>query len=547
MAKWNEGYVTDVAYTTNFYREITPAWLAATSLLLGHRSPDLAKPFSYADLGCGNGFTTLVVAATCPHAEVWGFDFNPSHVEFANRLAGQAGLTNVRFLEASFAELDSGRDDVLPDFDFMVSHGVLSWISPENRQHLIGAVARRLKPGGLVHLSYNVTTGWSAMVPVRRLMRMLTLATPERTDIAVPGVLDFVDRLKGAGALFFQAHANLESRLADIRKQDARYIAHEYLNEDWHPLMFADVAGEMLEAKCRYIGSASVADNIDGVSVPANVAPLLAEARDPVLRETLRDIGCAQSFRRDLYRKGAAPMPAPEQQMRLRELTVAGLGVAMPEAGPVFATPIGNVTGRPEIYQPLLSMLENGQVSVGQALQAPAFAGRPLLELLQAFSLLIAGGYAHPILPCGGTVAGRDACQRLNLAIADANAHAAELPRLASPVIGSAVGGDILETLVAGELLAGKPEDLEALITELLAVLDRSGRNVQREGQPVTDPADRRHVVAQAAATILEKRLPVLRRLGVLEAQASVPRHSAASGGVEAVCTATSAPKPVSE
>jgi hypothetical protein len=67
--------------------------------------------------------------------------------------------------------------------------------------------------------------------------------------------------------------------------------------------------------------------------------------------------------------------------------------------------------------------------------------------MLQAFSLLIAGGYAHPILPCGGTVAGRDACQRLNLAIADANANAAELPRLASPVIGSVAGGDILETL----------------------------------------------------------------------------------------------------
>ena len=309
MAKWDEGYVTDVAYTSNFYREITPAWLAATSLLLGHRSPDLDKPFSYADLGCGNGFTTLVIAATSPHADVWGFDFNPAHVEFATRLAERAGLTNVRFVESSFAGLHTARDGVWPDFDFMVSHGVLSWISPENRQHLIGAVTKRLKPGGLVYLSYNVTTGWSAMVPVRRVMRMLARASPERTDIAVPGVLDFVDRLKGAGALFFQAHPNLESRLAEIRKQDARYIAHEYLNEDWNPLMFADVAGEMLEAKCRYIGSATLPENIDAVSVSANVAPLLAETRDPVLRETLRDIGCAQSFRRDLYRKGGVPMP----------------------------------------------------------------------------------------------------------------------------------------------------------------------------------------------------------------------------------------------
>ena len=59
MAKWDEGYVTDVAYTRDFYREITPVWLTTASLMLGHRSPDLAKPFSYADIGCGHGFTAL--------------------------------------------------------------------------------------------------------------------------------------------------------------------------------------------------------------------------------------------------------------------------------------------------------------------------------------------------------------------------------------------------------------------------------------------------------------------------------------------------------
>ncbi len=100
MAQWDDGYVTDVTYTSNFYREITPSWIALTSLLLGHRPPDLAAPFSYADLGCGNGFTSLVIAAACPHAEVWGFDFNPAHVEFANGLAARAGLTNVRFVES---------------------------------------------------------------------------------------------------------------------------------------------------------------------------------------------------------------------------------------------------------------------------------------------------------------------------------------------------------------------------------------------------------------------------------------------------------------
>jgi SAM-dependent methyltransferase len=517
MVQWDDGYVTDVAYTSNFYREITPAWLAMTSLLLGHRPPDLMRPFHYADLGCGNGFTTLAIAATCPHADVWGFDFNPAHIEFASGLAAQAGLTNVHFVETSFADLAALPAGALPDFDLMVSHGVLSWISPDNRRHLMATIARRLRPGGLAYLSYNVTTGWTAMMPVRALMRMQALASPERTDLAVPGVLDFVDRMKQAGALFFQANPSLETRLADIRKQDPRYIAHEYLNHDWHPLMFAEIAGEMAEAKCRFIGSATLAENIDSVAVPPNVAPILAETRDPCLRETLRDLGCAQAFRRDLYRKGIAPMPAPEQQALIEGVTVAGLGVPMPEAGPTFATPIGNVTGRPEIYQPLLAMLDEGPLSVGAARQSPALAARPLVELMQAFTLLVSGGYAHPMLPEGGTAAGREAARRLNQAIAQANANAADMPRLAAPAIGSVVAADVLETLVVGELLAGRPAEVEPLAAEVLAVLARSGRSMQQEGKSVTDPVESHRLVSDAIRNMFERRARVFRRLGILE------------------------------
>jgi hypothetical protein len=355
------------------------------------------------------------------------------------------------------------------------------------------------------------------MVPVRVLMRMLTVASPERTDLAVPGVLDFVDRLKQAGASFFTANPALENRLTDIRKQDARYIAHEYLNHDWHPLMFTEVAGAMLEAKCRYIGSATLAENIDTVSVPPNVVPILAETRDPYLRETLRDLGCTQTFRRDLYRKGIAPIPAAEQQMLLEDLTLAGMGMAVPEGGITFATPIGNVTGRPEVYEPLLTMLEAGALSVREARAAPAFAGRALVELMQALTLLVAGGYAHPMLPSDGAAGRHEAARRLNLAIARANANAGDLPRLAAPAIGSAIGADILETLLVGELLAGQPADVGGLAARLVELLGRSGRSVQRDGKPVSDPSETMQIVTEAVVGLLERRVPLLRRLGVLE------------------------------
>jgi len=513
MASWDDGYVTDIVYTSNFYRECTPVWLTTACLLLGHRAPDLTKPFRYADLGCGHGFTALTVAATCPQAEVWGFDFNPAHIDSARSLAARAGLTNAHFVETSFADL--ARAD-LPDFDFIVSHGVLSWISPANQAHLIGVIGRRLRPGGLAYLSYNVTTGWTGMVPLRALMRQLSEASPERTDLAVPGILDYLDRLKAGGAVFFPAHPALDSRMAEIRKQDSRYIAHEFLNQDWHPMMFADVARAMIDAKCGYLGSATLSENIDAVSVPASVVPLLNEARDPVLRETLRDFGAAQGFRRDIYRRGVQAMPLAEHTALVEDLSLSWTGLVAGDQVNI-PTPLGPVTGRPEIYRPLLAMLENGPVSIRQIRATQTFAQRPLLELLQAVALLIGGGYAHPVLPGGASHAGRAASAGLNRAIAAANVLGADMPRVVVPAIGSVFNVDLLETLLVGELLAGKPAELESLTTAVLGMLEQSGRAVQRDGQPVSDAGQARTIVMDVLRSMLERRVPMLRGLGVLE------------------------------
>jgi len=516
MPGWDDGYVTDVPYTTNFYREITPVWLATACLLLGQRAPDLTRPFRYADLGCGHGFTALIVAASHPQAEVWGFDFNPAHVEWATRLAAAAGLDNARFVETSFADLAARAETALPAFDFMVAHGVASWISPENLKLMLDVIRQRLRPGGLTYLSYNVTTGWSGMVPLRRLMWMLTDASPARTDLAAAGALDFIERMRQAGALFFHGNPRVDSRLDDIRRQDPRYIAHEYLNRDWHPLMFADMAEAMRDTRCNFVGSATLSENVDALSAPDTMLPLLGEAADQVLRETLRDFAGSQSFRRDMYRRGLAPIGGSEHAALLDEMVLAPLGQTVPD--PItFSTPVGTVTGRPEIYRPLFDMLAGGVLTLRQIREAPPYAGRPLGELLQAITLMIAGGYAHPVRPDGITAPAREAAHRLNQVLALENIHGGDLPRLAAPLIGSALQVDLLETLMVGELLAGLKPTLPNLTLAVMSALERSGRNIQREGKPVTDPDEIRSMAGDIAQRFLDRRMPVLHMLGILE------------------------------
>ncbi|HKM64719.1 MAG TPA: class I SAM-dependent methyltransferase, partial [Acidisphaera sp.] len=81
MPSWSDGYVSDIAYTSNIYREQMPSWIGFATLLMGFGAPDIAEPFRVAELGCGYGLSLAVAASCSPQAEFWGFDFNPVHIE----------------------------------------------------------------------------------------------------------------------------------------------------------------------------------------------------------------------------------------------------------------------------------------------------------------------------------------------------------------------------------------------------------------------------------------------------------------------------------
>jgi len=517
MARWNEGYVADVAYTSQFYREMTPAWLATAAVLLGHRPPDLARPFRWAELGCGNGFTAAVVAAACPQAEVWAFDFNPAHIETARLLVSRAGLGNVTYREASFAELAEAPEGALPEFDFIVAHGVYSWIAPEHRRQVVSFVRQRLRPGGLFYNSYNDAVGWASMVPLRELMRLVTSGSRARSDLGMTQVAALIDRLTEGQARFFAANPAIESRLKMLRTHDARYLAHEYLNEHWHPQMAADVMAEMAEAKCGFIGSATLTDNIDATSIPPGMRPLMNETQDVALRETLRDFAGSQSFRRDIYRRGVTGLATGEHLDMLDALTLAAIAKpTLDEAGIEFTCQLGTVSGERKLYGGLIDALAGGPLTLREARAMPGWNGKPLTELLQAFALLISGGFAHPVMPGGATGEGIAACRALNRAIARMNADGTSVANLVSPVIGSAIPASLTDTLIVGELLEGREARPEQLADRLVAILARTGRQMQKDGAAVTDPGEVHRLTAERVDATLGPGAALHRALAIV-------------------------------
>lgn len=518
MARWAEGYVVDVPYLRSFIRETVPGWMALAAMLLGRRWPDLSKPFRYADLGCGNGLSDIVVAAAWPNAEVWGFDFNPTHIVNARRLAERAELRNVTFVETSFAELAERPPADLPEFDFIVTHGVLNWVTEGNRRHVFDIVRQRLAPGGLAYLGYNVMAGWSSLQPVCELIQLMGRESTKPPELAIGEVLEALEGLRNAGARYFDVHPAVQERLDIFRQANPQYVVHELLTMNWDQLTFAKVADAMAEAKCSFVGSATLTDNIDVMSVPAGVVPLLQSAPTVRVKETIRDIAAVQSFRRDLYSRGRVELAPSQQHHHAEALAIVSLGLST-EGGVKFTTPLGEITGRPEVYDPLLRLLERGPLTVKEARSVEAVAERPFVETVQALVMLVAGGYALP-LPPGLDVSGsRAACRRLNLAIAETNAEGGgmDIPWLASPLTATAIQSDWIETLIVRALLLERAPMAGMIAAGVLDTFARTGRAVQHEGKTIADPGEARRIMTDVVEKTLDTRAPVLRRLGILD------------------------------
>jgi SAM-dependent methyltransferase len=165
---------------------------AATVATLLGMNPPAPRDCRVLELGCSDGANLLPMAESLPHASFLGCDIAPRAIAAAKQTAAEVALANVTFVEQDLRELvlDSG------PFDYIVAHGVYSWVPAPVRDALFEIAARHLGENGVMFVSYNTYPGCH----IRR---------------AAWDILHFhVDRIEGAAARLDAARA-LASILAE--------------------------------------------------------------------------------------------------------------------------------------------------------------------------------------------------------------------------------------------------------------------------------------------------------------------------------------------
>lgn len=100
-------------FRPNYQRHLVAEWIPA----LNGVAEALKGGARVADVGCGFGLSTIILAKTYPRSEFVGFDFHVPSIERARTLAADAGLTNVSFQVATAKDYPGKDYDLVTFFD----------------------------------------------------------------------------------------------------------------------------------------------------------------------------------------------------------------------------------------------------------------------------------------------------------------------------------------------------------------------------------------------------------------------------------------------
>lgn len=104
---------------TGYRANLVETWLPALEGVV----PKLEAGAQVADVGCGYGYSTLLMAKAYPQSMFMGFDYHEPSITEAGKLASEAGLNNVRFEVAAAKSLQGGPYDLIAFFDCLHDMG----------------------------------------------------------------------------------------------------------------------------------------------------------------------------------------------------------------------------------------------------------------------------------------------------------------------------------------------------------------------------------------------------------------------------------------
>lgn len=242
----------DLLYDSVPLPETHPEYVAALAHLAGFAAADPCRA-QILELGCAAGGNLLPIAWYAPESHCLGVELSRAQAEAGQALIAAAGLINVRIAHADLTTLH----DTLGEFDYIIAHGLYSWVSPTVQSAILRLCARHLASHGIAYISYNVLPGWESRQALRaHLLRQVALIRSPTDQVrAARKVLETLAADWDASPL--HEFSDLPAEINFLRRAADGYLFHEYLADINEPLTVGEFLVRVQLTGLDYLGDAS--------------------------------------------------------------------------------------------------------------------------------------------------------------------------------------------------------------------------------------------------------------------------------------------------
>jgi methyltransferase-like protein/SAM-dependent methyltransferase len=297
MVSYNE-----VPYPSFAYSYTHPDTMATIARLMG-LNPPAVETASVLELGSAAGGNIIPMAVALPRARFLGIDLSDRQISEGQAQIAALGLANIDLRAMDIL-------DVTPEtgsFDYIIVHGIYSWVPQPVREKILEICRQNLTPNGVAYISYNAFPGWHMLGAIRQMMLWHTrdVEDPQARASRARHLVDFLSESVPAegntpGSLFTAYSHFLKSELKRLKDNGDSYVLHDELEEVNQPFYFHEFSAAAASHGLEYLSEADFA-SVFPTHFPPSVREGLQELAGDVLEmEQYMDFLRLRTFRRTL-------------------------------------------------------------------------------------------------------------------------------------------------------------------------------------------------------------------------------------------------------
>jgi SAM-dependent methyltransferase len=503
----------DIPYPRLAFPLTHPSHLATIGRLLGMRPAEIAT-CRVLELGCAGGGNLVPMAYTLPGATWVGIDLSERQIDAARAFAAALGLTNITFEPLDIAEAAATLRPRFGEFDFIIAHGVYSWVPDSVKAALLGTCRDLLAPEGIAYVSYNCYPGCQPREMLRRMCQYHGRAVTEPRAYAAQTrkFLDFLVRALPADGDVYRAA--LREQAAGLAAESDEVLLHDDLERDNDPCYFHEFISRAASHGLQYLGDAHFGQMF-GVGIATDALERIRAAGDVLVTEQYLDFLYGRSLRTTLLCRSDRQVvrqidPAAVRDLRIASAAVAVSATASSAGEPLAPNSILLGSDEPTVFRaPGCTLSVSDRVNKAVLLELGAAYPLPLsfAELVSRTSRRLQQPATGQIAACGPfdakTVADKFAAVAVEwfaMRLIDLHAFA--------PPISLALGERPLASAVARHQLAhGGATGLTLSIGRLEEVEIHAANRPNKDVHPVTNLLHRRVCLGGELAGLVLSRL----------------------------------------